>query len=238
MTPMNKHLVSVMVLAAVAVGTTASASAFNASGKASLALWPFGRDDRREFREEQKEKREEFRDERASKAREFREEQKEKREEFREERASKSQELRDKAKERLSQARKELIKKWWSRAERRLRGIIDRQRRLADRIEARIEKLEDAGKDADEQKDALAAARLKIDASATALASASVGVDAVIANNVPADAFRKLHDLHKGVVGKIRESHRALVQVIVSLKALKATPSPSVSASPSPTQTP
>jgi len=226
MTPMNKHLVSVAVLAAVALGTAGSASAFSVSGKGSLAFWPFGRDDRREFRDEQKERREDFREEQSSKSREFRDERKEKRQEFREDLASKSKEFREKAKERFSEARKELIAKWWSRAERRLRGIIDRQRKLADRIEARLKKLEDAGKDTDTQEDALAAARLKISASASALASASAEVHAIVDDNAPADAFRKLHDLHKGVVAKIRESHQALVRVIVSLKELKETPSP------------
>lgn len=164
----------------------------------------------------------EFKEERQ----EQREEKKEQREEVREERASKSQEFRSELKERLSSLRKERIKKWWTKAARRLSQLIDRQNRLADRVETRIERLEDAGKDVSAQRTALAAARLKIDASAAALASASAQVDVVISDNTPAEAFRKLHELHKGVISKIREAHYALVRVVVSLKGMSGASTP------------
>ncbi len=172
----------------------------------------------------------------------FRGESKERKEEFKREVEQKKDEIRTEKKEQFSDARKERIQSWWKRVHRRLSSLIERQYKIEGRIQERVDRLKAAGRDVTKIQADLDSAKLKIDAAKTGLASASASVEVIVTTNAPKEAFAELHTLQKGVLGKVREAHGALVKVLVSTKGLSVTPSPSasasVSASVSPTATP
>ena len=153
-----------------------------------------------------------------------------------------STERRDAAKERLTDNRKQQIKKWWTRNAQRLARIIERESKMADKINEKLEKAARNGKDVSAARAKLIDARAKIAAAAQALRDATAQVDGIIANNKPSEAFRKLHELNKTVTNAIREAHKALVDVLVTLRGVGAkptrSPSPSPSASPSASPSP
>jgi DNA repair exonuclease SbcCD ATPase subunit len=158
----------------------------------------------------------------------------------REEAKERMQEKREEMKERLSNARQERIKSWFKRMQKRLTMLIDRQYRLADKIQVRLDRAAENGKDVTSLRADLAAARTKIDTAKQALTGMAGQIDSILEDNSPREAFAKLHELQKDVFNKIREAHRALVKVIASLRGIGGATTPSVTPSPtsSPTATP
>ncbi len=132
--------------------------------------------------------------------------------------ASKSQEFKAEAKNRLTEKRKNQLKEWWKRTNKRLTMLVSRLTKVADKISARLDAFAAEGKDVTAQRAQLVAARAKITLATQSVASASAQVETILANNTPADAFRKLHNLQSGVIAKIRDAHRALVTLLASLR--------------------
>ena len=212
---MNK-ITTAVVSALLLVGTSAPALARNdnvsvtASVSAKTNLGKFIKDLRDKFRGEERENKEEFK----------------------REAEEKKEEVRKEKQERLSGARKQKIRSWWNRVQRRLSSLIERQYKIEDRIQDRIDRLNAAGRDVTKVQADLDSAKLKIDVAKTGLASASAGVEVIITTNTPKDAFANLHDLQKGVLAKVRDAHGALVKVLASTKGLSVTSTPSPSATP------
>jgi hypothetical protein len=144
--------------------------------------------------------------------------------------ASKSMELKGKS----EQKRKDAAKKFWSNVTNRLSKLLAGEVKLADRIAKRLDEFASKGKDVTSQKAALVTARASIVAAQQSVKDAGVQVDAILADATLSakDMKAKLQDIHKGLLEKIRLSHKQLVDVVVSIRAVKASPS----VSPSPVQ--
>lgn len=164
------------------------------------------------------------------------------REELRDSTKEKRETLKAKVAAELSLKRKERIQKWVTQMQKRLTNLVDRLNKTADKIQARIDKLAAAGRDVTKLRADLAAARTKVTIAKDAVAGISAQATVIISSNEPTVAFRKLHELEKSVMQKIRDAHQALVKVLASTRGLSVTasasPSPSASASPSVTPTP
>lgn len=158
-------------------------------------------------------------------------------EDRRDDNQERKEQKREELKERLSASRMERLKAWWNRTARRLGKIIEREDRIAEKIQERINKLKNRGRDVVQLQKDLDAAKVKIDAAKKALTDAMAQVDGILANNTPKEALRKLHELQKGVIAKIREAHSALVKVLASTRGLSVTPTPTPTVSPTPTPT-
>ncbi len=156
--------------------------------------------------------------------------------EKRQEVASRSQEFLIQLRAKKEQERRDRLAKFWKKTGERLQRLIDREKKVADKIGARIDRLATKGRDPAQitkLKDALAAARLKIDAAQTALTDATTQIKQMITDGKPvADIIAKARELHKGVVAKIREAHKALIDVLVSTRGLSVTPSPTPTPTP------
>ena len=174
--------------------------------------------------------------------RELNQEVKDIRENTRQEIASKSRELQAKLKEKRDLERKDRITKFWRKTAERLQKLINREKKVADKISARLDRLTTAGRDPakiTEIKAALTAAQAKIDVAQAALTDATAQIKQMITDGKPtADIIAKARELHKGVVAKIREAHKALIDVLVSTRGLSVTPTPTPSTSVAPTPTP
>jgi DNA repair exonuclease SbcCD ATPase subunit len=220
MTKPYRLAVSLVVAAQLLMPATAMAS--------EGSFWQLRAGIRDAFRDKREDARDDFKERKTSAAAEFKDKRMDARDDFKERKASAAAEF----KERLSERRKEHIKQWWARVNRRLSAVIERLYKLADKIDGRLDRAEAAGKDVSEQRDDLTEARAKIDAAKQKLADATAEVESIIADGTPREAFAKLRELHKGVISSIREAHRALVAVLVSLRDLVGTPTPSVTSTP------
>jgi chromosome segregation ATPase len=122
--------------------------------------------------------------------------------------------------DRLSDHLQDKLIAFWKRAATRMERIIDRLSGLADRLEERVAKLHENGVDVSEARSQLGQAREEIEQARETLRAASAEVEDIIANNPPREAFQKLRDLHKRVRTQIREAHRALIEVIRTIRGL------------------
>jgi chromosome segregation ATPase len=132
--------------------------------------------------------------------------------------------------------RSERVQKFWDNMKRRLEILVRNQNKLADRIEKSIDQRAAKGRDVTELKAKLAEARAKIAEAEAALKDADGKVAGIIAGNEPKEALKKVNELNKEVLAKIRAAHQSLVDVLKIRKGEK--PSPSVSPSVSPTVSP
>lgn len=153
------------------------------------------------------------------------------------------QQQRQEVRARFSEVRKARIRAFWERMAKRLEAAIEREKKLADRIESRLNKFQEAGKDVSASRAKLGQARAKINQAEAALNAAKGTVEAVLNADDPKAAFQEVRDtVLKDVIAKIKEAHAALVDVINTLKGVsgkvKPTPSPTVSPTASPTPTP
>jgi hypothetical protein len=138
---------------------------------------------------------------------------------------------------RLESWRQERMRNWWGRTSKRLDKIIERQNKIAGKIDERLNRLQAGGRDVTQLRKDLVAAKAKISAARAALADADGRVAAILAEKEPKEAFDALHRLHKDVIAKIREAHAALVKVLAATRGLSVTPSPTASATASPAST-
>jgi len=153
-----------------------------------------------------------------------------KKEELRAKKEEKKEARVDKKKERLQQ--------FWNSMKHRLQALLKNQNRLADRIEAKLKKLKENGRDVAAQEAKLATARVAIKAAEDALKAADAAVADAIKNNEPDVALKKIREINKGVLEKVKAAHDALVDVMSGTKPGKLPkPSGSVSPSPSPSTT-
>mgnify|MGYP001581897653 CR=1 FL=1 len=99
-------------------------------------------------------------------------------------------------------------------------AAIERLKNFADKIEDRLDKAEDNGKDVNESRAKLVEARTKIIATETALADAKAKYAEAVKNPDFKASFAKVKEVVSGVVEKVREAHKALVDVVTSMKGL------------------
>lgn len=124
-------------------------------------------------------------------------------------------------KKRVGEERAKRIEQFFNQMVRKFENAIDRLNNLADRIESRLNKSEEAGNDVSKIKDQLKSARDKISAAETALNEAKAKFKEMANSQNPKEAFRQVKALVQGVAQKIKDAHRALVDVVKSIKGLR-----------------
>lgn len=141
---------------------------------------------------------------------------------------TKREAFKDEAKQRVETMKKKLgeerakrIEQFFNQMVKKFENAIDRLNNLADRIESRLKKTEDAGNDVSKPRDLLKVARDKITAVETALSDAKAKFADMAKSENPKAAFEKVKELVKGVAQKVKEAHKALVDVITSIKGLR-----------------
>lgn len=156
------------------------------------------------------------------------------RQEMRGEVRAKVEAKKNEIKTKIDQKRTEVAKKFWRNASSRFEKLFSVELRLADKIGKRLDQAAKNGKDVTAQKAALATARASIASAQQAAKDASAQVEVIMADTTLSaqDAKAKLQALHKGVLERLRLAHKQLVDVVVSMRGLKASPS----VSPTPAQ--
>ena len=127
----------------------------------------------------------------------------------------------DALKKRVGEERAKRIEQFFNQMARKFENAIDRLNGLADRIESRLQKSEEAGNDVSKIKDQLKSARDKISAAETALNDAKAKFKEMANSQNPKEAFKQVKILVQGVAQKIKDAHRALVSVVNSIKGLR-----------------
>lgn len=137
--------------------------------------------------------------------------------------------------------RKENILKFWNNMKKRLGLLIRNQDRLASRIEKKIAKMKEQGKDVAAAEVQLVEARRLIGLSREGLAKGDTAVANIMEQNSdPKIALEKVKVVNKEILERIKTSHKGLVKVLELLSGKTPTPSPSLSstATPSPSPSP
>lgn len=165
-------------------------------------------------KEEVKEKREAVRTEIKDKREEIRDTIKEKREAFKDE----AKERINVLKEKVSEERAKKIEAFFGGMVRKFEAAISRLRTLADRIDSRLDKFEDEGKDVSALRTALDNARNSIESAEDALDKAKEEFTTFASTENPKEYFEKVKTVVHNVSQKVREAHKALVDVINSVK--------------------
>lgn len=165
-------------------------------------------------KEQLMEKREAVRMEIKEKREDLRETIKQKRETFREE----AKERVDTLKRKLSEERAKRIEVFFGTMVRKFEAAISRLRTLADRIDSRLDKIEDAGKDVSEFRVLLDNAKITIETAEDSLDKAKEEFNALAKSENPQEYFKKVKEIVSGVAQKIKDAHKALIDVINLIK--------------------
>ncbi len=157
----------------------------------------------------------------------------------------KRQEFTDGAKDRkailqkkLGEKRGERIEQFFTKMTEKFDSALERLEKTADKIEGRLTKAAENGRDVVALRAKLTEARAKIEEARTFLEDAKAKYSDAAKNADFKAAFRNVKEVVQSVSGKIKEAHRALVEVITSMKGLgkgQVTPPPAEgSAAPTP----
>lgn len=167
-------------------------------------------------RQEIKEKREAFHQEVKEKREALHTELKDKRSKFREEVKARKDELKKK----LGEKRAERIEAFFQKMADKFEAAIERLKKHADRIAERLDKAEANGKNVAELRTKLAEANNKILEAEKALEDAKAKYTEAAKDPDFKVAFAKVREIVNAVKAKVKEAHRALVDVINSIKGL------------------
>ncbi|HEY4521922.1 MAG TPA: hypothetical protein VJH05_02165 [Candidatus Paceibacterota bacterium] len=166
-----------------------------------------------------KEKRTIFREDVKKERTELREQTKEKREAFKNEAKERIETLKNK----LSEEKAKRIEAFFGTMARKFEAAVSRLNTLADRIDARLDKFEDAGKDVSAFRTSLDSARIKINEAESALDKAKEEYHAFTGGENLQENFKKVKEIAASVAQKTKDAHQALVDVINSIKGVSET---------------
>lgn len=124
-------------------------------------------------------------------------------------------------KKKVGEERAKRIDQFFNQMVKKFENAIDRLNGLADRIESRLNKSETAGNDVSKIREQLKSARDKISAAQTALNDAKTKFKEMANSQNPKEAFKQVKVLVQGVAQKVKDAHRALVDVVNSIKGLR-----------------
>src|SRR3990167_363567 len=127
----------------------------------------------------------------------------------------------DALKKKVGEERAKRIDQFFNQMVKKFENAIDRLNNLADRIESRLNKTEATGNDVSKQWDLLKAARDKIVTVEAALGDSKAQFEAMALSENPRSAFQQVKELIRGVADKIKDAHKALVDVVKSIKGLR-----------------
>jgi hypothetical protein len=124
----------------------------------------------------------------------------------------------DAFKERLGELKAGRIEAFFAQMVRRMEAAIDRLEKLADRMATRLDKFEDSGKDVADFRIGLDMARDLLVAAETSLDEAKEAFNDMSLSENYKTAFQEVKRLVRDVAAKIKDAHKALVDVINSIK--------------------
>jgi len=139
-----------------------------------------------------------------------------KREEFK----LKAQERKDDLKKKLGAQRAERIEQFFNNMVRKFEEAIERLDNNAKRVSAMLDKVAANGRDTTALKSKLEEARAKIMDARQAFEGAKTKYTEAAKDPDFKVAFAKVHEVVAGVAEKVKEAHRALAEVISSIKGL------------------
>ena len=119
---------------------------------------------------------------------------------------------------RLLENRKNNIRNYFGRMIKRFEEAVKRLKNLADRIESRLNKFTELGKDVSASRISLGEAKRKIADAETAIAEAKSKLDDVLNSDSPKEAFKEVRVLVVKARDAIKDAHQALVKVIKEIK--------------------
>ncbi len=119
---------------------------------------------------------------------------------------------------RVEQKRKDTIKSYFNNMVRKIQAAINREIKLADRIESRLNKLASAGKDVVALQVKLADARIAIKDAQKYLDDAKIQMETILKSDDVKQAFQDVKVLIKNAVEKVKLAHQKLVDVVNSMK--------------------
>lgn len=144
------------------------------------------------------------------------------------------QEKREELKGRLDEKRLKNISGYFERMTRRLEAALLREKKLADRIEARIKKFEGKGAKLDEAKKNLEDARTAWKNAQKALMDAKSKFETLKTAGEPKAVFAEVRKLVKDVVDLVKKTHALMVKAIISLKGASGSLKPEKSPATAP----
>jgi exonuclease VII small subunit len=136
------------------------------------------------------------------------------------EKKAEMEEMREKKRAELTDKRKDRIRAYLERILGRFRAAIARLEKLADRIDSRIEKLEeDRGINLSDASALVDEAQRNLEAAETALSNISSKAETAIGEEDPKTAFQKVREVLNEAKENIKSAHRTLVEAIKLVKA-------------------
>lgn len=127
-----------------------------------------------------------------------------------------SQEIRA----RLDERRKELIRRYFARMVKRFDAALERQKKLGERIQSRIDKARANDRDIVKAQTALDKAKAAWQEAKDALEAAKGKIEAVLGSDDPKAAFAEVRSLITKARDKIKAVHAAFVDAVTILKGL------------------
>ncbi|MEK7081397.1 MAG: hypothetical protein AAB888_00340 [Patescibacteria group bacterium] len=122
-------------------------------------------------------------------------------------------------KEKVDAKRRAQIEQIAERTIKRLVAAVERLEKLSDRLESRLDKLSAGGVDVSKSKELLAEARAKIAEAKAKIDEAKAEIRSAMSVESPKEAFQKVREITGAANKKIKEAHKALVEVIRSANA-------------------
>lgn len=130
------------------------------------------------------------------------------------------QEKRQEAKQRLVEKRKQNIRAFFGRMAKRFEAALEREKKLGERIQSRLDKAKANGKDIVQAQAALDRAKTAWQEAKAVLENAKGKLEGMLASDDPKTAFDQIRSLVESARDKIKDAHAAYVDVIAALKGI------------------
>lgn len=137
---------------------------------------------------------------------------------------------------RLTERKRETVRNYFGIMYGRFQAAILRLERIADRIEARLDLLEEQGLEVIGEREKLAAAREQIEIAKGLIADLNDEVEEILASETPKDGFEEVKETMLEVRDILKDIHRLLVEIITSIKKGLLLPRPTGEATTSANQ--
>lgn len=121
---------------------------------------------------------------------------------------------------RFTEQRQKTITNFFARMVERLKAALEREQKLGERIQSRIDKARANGKDVTAAQAALASARTAWEEAEQSVESAETAMKDVLSSDNPKTAFEGVKTLVANAAGKIKAVHAAFVDVVNTLKGI------------------
>ena len=224
---LQKKIVNSLVLAALAVSPAMSVLAQTRAVAPDAASdqpqnTPNRLQERKENVLERQQQRKENVRERVDTKRENVQQRKENIQDRREEMKNQREEKRQEARQRLDKRRKKIMRNHFARMMKRFEAALEREKKLGERIQSRIDKAKANGKNTAKAQAALNKAKKTWEEAKALLGEVRGKIDGVLSAADPKEAFKEVQTLVASVRDKIKAVHKDLVDAVTALKGIGA----------------